>query len=563
MLFEATEISVVQSNSYPAHALSTSRRPVRVRGLYSVSRICRCLCVSGAVNCVAQTQSDPSTYKQAMLAIQEKIQSGQLEEARNLVANAARTYPHDGGIENLLGVIEIEEGHTAAATKAFSDAVAHSPRLANAYLNLSRIKMETAATDPTARADALRLSLKVIELEPANDEAHYQAATILFWDKRYRSSLEHLQQLSPQARTKIAAQALLCAGFAATENREKTSEAAAAMKSNPDLTEQDAETCLTGLRSARRADLIESLYSAVATRQPLSPRGLRILGLAQEAEGKFQLARATLESAFAVDPQSVEILLDLARVARAAGDNQGALGYLAHARDLQPANASLAYQFAAVCLRMGLIGEARKALAEALRLDPEDADYNLGMGIVVSFSADPSQAMPYLAKYHSLRPNDPRGVLELGAASYRAKDYETANHWLQMALSNRNTAPDAHFYLGRIARQEGQLDTATGELKQALALRPDQPDTLAELGQICLQNREFDQASSYFDQALRMDPDNYGANFGLLQLYARTGDPRRDQQTHRFEQIKDMKQEQEKQMMRVIEIRPNDPLHGR
>jgi uncharacterized protein HemY len=100
------------------------------------------------------------------------------------------------------------------------------------------------------------------------------------------------------------------------------------------------------------------------------------------------------------------------------------------------------------------------------------------------------------------------------------------------------------------------------ELKQALTLRPDQPDTLAELGQICLQNREFDQASSYFDQALRKDPDNYGANFGLLQLYARSGDSRRDQQAHRFEQIKDMKQEQEKEMMRAIEIRPNDPMHS-
>jgi tetratricopeptide (TPR) repeat protein len=332
------------------------------------------------------------------------------------------------------------------------------------------------------------------------------------------------------------------------------------MENNPDLTEQDAETCLAGLRSARRADLIESLYTAVATHQALSPLGLRILGLAQEAEGKLQAARATLESAFAVDSQSVEILQDLARVAQAAGDNQGALGYLAHARDLQPANASLAYRFAAVCLRMSLVAEARKALAEALRLDPDNANYNLGMGIVVSFSADPSQATPYLARYHSLRPSDPRGVLELGAASYRAKDYETAAHWLRLALSDQTTAPDAHFYLGRIARQEGRLDAATAELKQALAMRADQPDTLAELGQICLQNREFDQASSYFDAALRMDPDNYGANFGLLQLYARTGDSRRDQQTHRFEQIKDMKQEQQKQMMRVIEIRRNDPL---
>jgi Tfp pilus assembly protein PilF len=153
-------------------------------------------------------------------------------------------------------------------------------------------------------------------------------------------------------------------------------------------------------------------------------------------------------------------------------------------------------------------------------------------------------------------------VLELGAANYRGKDYETATHWLRLAVANPTTAPDAHFYLGRIARQEGHLDSATAELKQSLAVRPDQPDTLAELGQIYLQNREFNQASSYFDRALRKDPDNYGANFGLLQLYARTGDARRDQQAHRFEQIKDMKQEQEKEMMRAIEIRPNDTMHA-
>jgi cytochrome c-type biogenesis protein CcmH/NrfG len=209
-------------------------------------------------------------------------------------------------------------------------------------------------------------------------------------------------------------------------------------------------------------------------------------------------------------------------------------------------------------VRIDLFAEARKALTEALRLDSQNPDYNLGMGIVVSYSADPSQAIPYLAKYHDLRPRDPRGVLELGAANYRAKDYDTAARWLRQAVSSEKTAADAHFYLGRIARQEGHLEAATSEMKQVLALRPGQADSLAELGQICIQNRDFGHASTYLDQALRNDPDNYAANFGLVQLYARTGDPRRDRQAQRFEQIKGMKQEQEKEMMRVIEIRPND-----
>ncbi len=163
------------------------------------------------------------------------------------------------------------------------------------------------------------------------------------------------------------------------------------MAANADLTEQDADTCLLPLREARRADLIEPLFTAAAQHQPLSPAGLRVLGLAQEAEGKLPAARTTLESAFSADPHSVAILEDLTRVAKAAHDDEGALGYLGHARALQPDNAALAFEFGTICVHMGLFAEARKAIGEALRISPDNPDYNLEMGLVVSFSEDPSQ----------------------------------------------------------------------------------------------------------------------------------------------------------------------------
>jgi len=508
----------------------------------------------------AAAAQDSAAYQRTILAIQQQIEANNLDEARTMIAAAARKYPLDGGLDNLLGVVEIQRGHTAEASKAFSAAILHNPRLVGAYLNLSRIRMQTAATDQAARAGALRLSLKVLALNPGNDEANYQAATVLFWNKNYSPSIEHLSKLSAQAVAQVGAQALLCADHAALGEREAASEAASALAANPDLTEQDADTCLPALRAARRADLIEPLFAAVAGHQLLSPAGLRILGLAQEAEGKLQPARATLENAFAADSRSVTILEDLTRVAKAANDNEGALGYLAHARDLQPDNPGLRYEFGVICVRMDLFAEARKAIAEALRLAPDDPDYNLGMGTVVSFSEDPSQALPYLKHFHELRPQDPEGLLALGSANFRAKDYDTALGWLRQAIASPKTAPDAHFYLGRIARQEGHMEEATAELKQSLALRPDQPDALAELGQISVQARDFSQAAGYFERALRADPDNYTANFGLLQLYARTGDSRRDQQSQRFDQIKNKKEERDRQMMRVIEIRPDgDP----
>jgi tetratricopeptide (TPR) repeat protein len=503
---------------------------------------------------------DSAAHRQTILAIQQQIEANNLDEARTLIAAATRKYPRDGGIENLLGVVEIQQGHSEEASKDFSAAIRHSPRLVGAYLNLSRIEMQAAAADQSARAEALRLSLKALELDPANDEANYQAATVFFWNKNHRLSLERLKKLSAQSAAQVGAQALLCADHAALGEREATREAASALAANPDLTEQDADTCLPALRAAHRADLVEPLFAAVAGHQALSPAGLRILGLAQEAEGKLQAARATLENAFAADSKSVVVLEDLTRVAKAANDNEGALGYLAHARDLEPGNPGLPYEFGVICVRMGLFAEARKAIAEALRLAPDNPEYNLGMGMVVSFLEDPSQALPYLKHYHELRPQDPEGLLALGSANFRAKNYDTALGWLRQAIASPKTAPDAHFYLGRIARQEGHMEEATAELKQSLALRPDQPDALAELGQIGVQARDFSQAAGYFEQALRADPDNYAANFGLLQLYARTGDSRRDRQSQCFDQIKNKKEERDRQMMRVIEIRPDgDP----
>ena len=506
-------------------------------------------------------QNSPA-YKQTIEAIQEEIESNRLDEALNLIQTATSKYPHDGGLENLLGIVEIQQGHKQEAIKAFSAAILHNPRLVSAYLNLSRIEMDAAAADPKARAQALRLIRKALELEPLNNEANYEAATIFFWDKDYQESLRHLDKLTSESRSQVGAQALFCADHATLGNNEDTTSAANALAANPDLTEQDVDTCLPALRTARRADLIEKLLASAQSHQALTPSGLRFMGLAQEAQGEFNLARKTLESAFEGDPQSATILEDLARVAKSQNDDTGALGYLAHARDLKPGDPTYAYEFALVCMRLNLFGEARKALTEALRLAPDNPDYNLKMGQVVSYSSDPPQSLKYLERYHQLRPGDPEGILALGTANYRAKDFDTALKWLQQAVAYPKTAADAHFFIGRIARQEGDTAKAVGELTQSLALNPEQPEALAELGQINTSKRNFSDAATQIEQALKLDPESYAANFGLLQLYVRTNDPRRDQQSRRFEEIKNKREERDRQMMRTIEIRPDGNPDG-
>ena len=514
-----------------------------------------CLLVVFHLTSIVSAQRS-STYEQAVLAVQREIEAGNLDQARSLVNSLSLKYPHDGGLENLLGVIEIQQGHTAEASRSFSLAIAHDPKLVSAYLNLSRIEMESAVTDPSARAKALGHSLKILQLDSKNDDAHYQLATIYLWNKEYRLSLSQLENLSAAARGQIGAEAVSCADHAALDQREATRMAVSTLAANPELTEEDANSCLPGLRADRRAELIDALFSSVQTRGRLSANGLRILGLAQEAEGKLPLSRATLEAAFAADTSSVAPLIDLARVAVASKDYQGALGYIAHARDLDRGNASLPYEFGVICVKMNLIGEARKAINEAVALAPENPEYNFGMGTVASFGHDPTEALPYFEKYHLLLPKDPAGILALGTAHFRAKEYDAALPWFSQAAENKTTSAAAHYYLGRIAREKGQFDQAIAELTKSQQLEPDQPEVLAELGQIHVQMKKFGDAVNELNRALALDPDSYAANFGLLLYYVRTNDSRRAEQSKRFDAIKDKNELQAREMMRVIEIHP-------
>ena len=505
-------------------------------------------------------QSSAASYRETVAQIQQQIEDGHLSDAQTLIGAALKSFPSNAGLENLLGVVEAEQGETELARRAFSAAIQHDPKLVGAYLNLGRIEMQEAGSHAGPRAKALQLYQKVLRLDPANPEANFQAATLLMWDGKYAPSLAHLEKADAAMRGEIRVEALRCADEAGLGHRSATSRAAAAMIANPKLSERDAVFVLPALRAARRGDLIDSIFTAANARVPLSAYGLRVLGLAKEAEGKPAEATAVLERAFTLDDTNVAPLVDLTRIALADKQYKQALGYLAHARALKPGDAAFAYEYGRICLKLNLLAEARRAMGEAVKLAPDAPEYNFALGVVSSHAQDASAGLPYLKKYHQMRPNDPDGVLALGTAYFRDDDYPNAALWLKQATENTSTAAPAHYYLGRIFRQQGQYDQALAQLQQAATLQPDNAAVFAEIGQTYLQQRKYPESQKQLQHALTLDANNYVANFALMQLYAQTRDPKLDAQRERFGDIKKKNQEQYQEEMRVIEARPEVAL---
>jgi tetratricopeptide (TPR) repeat protein len=502
--------------------------------------------------------SSPTEREKVITEIQDLIDQNNLDAATQKIYEAQKGMT-DSGLDNLLGVVEAKKGDYASAEGSFVIAIRRSPTFTAPYLNLARLYQQNVSRDPKGRIKALAIYEQLLKFDPANTEANYQAALLLMAQRQYERSQRYLSHLPPDSQDISQALAVRCADLAGLGDRMRADQCAARLRSRPDFSEADVQTIAPALASAKREDLIVGLEEALAKRGTLSGQSLYTLGLAYEKTGQLAEARSALEQAFSsLGSSSTSILLDLARVGQEQKDYKGALGYLAHAEDLNPKDATIPYYFGILCLQLNLLAEAQRAMGKALALEPDNPSYNYSMGAVSVFSQGPEQAIPYFQKYLKLKPQDPRGKLALGAAYVRAKNYEAGLPLLRESTTHSETASTAHYYLGRSLNEEGDPQGAIQELELSLKSNPNYTDALAELGRSLLTKKEYRQAQRELDHALALSPDHYQANLTLLMLYTKIGDARRDSQSQRVEELKKAAEEKSQELSRIIAIRPFD-----
>ena len=512
-----------------------------------------CLICLTCLDARAQSERD-----RIVLEIQHLIVTGDFTGATVLLAKSANKYPLDAGFDNLSGVLAAEQHRYVDAESCFRRAIKRDPKLTAAYLNLGRLYQENLSLDPKASQKALSIYERVLKFDADNAEANYQSAVLLLRARRYQQSVANLEHLPIGSRQTAQALSILCADYAALGERQRANDTLAHLTASADFSEPDVREMLPGLRAGKRHDLIVDSLQSLQKRQALPPDLLRDLGLAYEASRQWDEARSALEDFYAAGTPAVSPLMELARVAYEEHDYKGSLGYVAHARDLEPHNASVHYSFGMICVQLELLAEARKSFEKAVTLEPGNATYNYAMGMISSFNRAPDDAAPYLEKYIRLNPHDPRAKLALGADFLRAKDYPSASTWLTEAVKDPRTAAAAHYYLGFLALEINHTDEAATELKLALEARPDYPDALAELGHYYLILRNYVAAGRPLQRALKLDPDHLLANFYLLMLYTRTRDPRGQQQSTRYDDLQKQREEKNEELLRMVTVKPFD-----
>ncbi|MFN7995569.1 MAG: tetratricopeptide repeat protein [Bryobacteraceae bacterium] len=542
------------------------------KGLWIVSRavlICRLLRARSRIRCrgfilavwlagawhpIAGAAAPDAS--QSIAQIEQAIRKGNLVEARQQLKSALDSHPRSAELRNMLGVVEAQSGHYSLAETGFREAIRLNPRLTPAYLNLGRLYQENTANDKQALSKGVEIYLGLLRIEPSNTEAAYQAAYLLLLQGSYEKSLNWLERLPETLRQRAQVLAIRCAAEDGLGRRAQAKLAAEELLKSPELAESDVMTIQPTLAARKDWQLETTLLEALVARQMASFDSLVRLAALYEEHGKLSEARQTLEKAASASPLSVRLLLGLAQVAYKQGDRKGALGYLAHARDLDPKNAAVHFFFGIVCIEMDLPVEAEKSLKEAVTLSPENAYYNYALGAVTAQVRKWDSAIPYFQKYVNLRPDDPRGKLALGIADYHAYQEQTASVLLREVADNPQTAAEAHLYLARLALRQEHLPIAEQELEAALKANPNNADAYAELGFVYVQQERYDLAHQELMHALKLQPDGVRANMTLFNLYHRTHDKRESDQSLRVRELIQKREENAKELLRTIEVRP-------
>jgi Flp pilus assembly protein TadD len=255
-------------------------------------------------------------------------------------------------------------------------------------------------------------------------------------------------------------------------------------------------------------------------------------------------------------PPNAALLLDLGRVAYKEKDYQGALGYLAHARDLEPRNPAIHFFFGVVLIEMDLPLEAEGSLSLAAELDGRNPYVAYALGAVKSQMRKWDEAVDWFERYCTLKPDDPHGKLALASAYFATMADDCARRLAEAALKDPDTAAAARYYLGRLALRANDFDAGVAELRQAVALNPKHAEAWSELGFVYLERIAYGIAGKALERSIALNPDSFLANMRLLILYKRQRDPRVAAQAERVAKLDAQRSEKASDMLRAVRVQP-------
>jgi len=272
-------------------------------------------------------------------------------------------------------------------------------------------------------------------------------------------------------------------------------------------------------RRAGNSVLAEKEYTAVLA------EGYSKLGKIYAAEKNYQPAIAALESASLYQPESQEVLIDLAIAQFDAEQYEKALTPLTRALSLNAQSAGAHQMLGKSYFMLGDFPKSQSELEAALRITPNDYDISYTLGLTYLKQHQLASAQGIFARMLEQLGNRPQLRVVFGRA-YRETGFLTeAIEEFKKAVALDVHFPRAHYYLGLtylLKDGASRLPDAEEEFKIELASNPDEFFANYYLGIVHLMDRKWEPAIGLLRKAVVLQPANPDPYFYLGQAYQST-----------------------------------------
>jgi tetratricopeptide (TPR) repeat protein len=225
----------------------------------------------------------------------------------------------------------------------------------------------------------------------------------------------------------------------------------------------------------RRYDEAIARYREVAEGDRAWLAKLRIAAIMGK-QGQLESARQFLG---ALEPdghdQEIQVKQAEAQLLQDARDYQGAYAVLSEALADEPDSADLLYDVAMVAEKLDRLDEVESRLKRVIELKPDNAQALNALGYtLVDRTQRAAEGMKLIEKAHALAPSDPFILDSMGWAYFRLGNLSESEKFLRRALDERPD-PEIAAHLGEVLWAKGERDRAQEVWQSQLKETPDNP----------------------------------------------------------------------------------------
>jgi len=230
------------------------------------------------------------------------------------------------------------------------------------------------------------------------------------------------------------------------------------------------------------------------------------LGVALQAERRFDEAIAHYQRSIALRPDYAPVYSNMASALRAKGRLQDAVRTYERALQLQPDFPDAHYNLANALLEEGDADGAIEHFRVALRSIGGSADVHTNLGNALAAKGDADGAIREFRAALEIDPDAAKPHRNLGDLLASAGQPDEAIDHLRRATQLDPGDASAHYDLGSLLLELHRLDEAVAELRAALALTPSSVEAHNNLGIALGSQGKLEDAIAEFQQALKIDP---------------------------------------------------------